>query len=198
MRSLPSVSVIVATRDRPELLRKAIESLQQQTLQDYEVVVADDGSWAPEDVEAVIPADPRYRLLRLPESAGPGAARNRAIEQARGQLVAILDDDDIAVPERLERQARILLEDLSIGLTFSAVQWFQGDGEPTGVFPGALASGRWPEEPDEVFRILYLESNKIPNTTVMFRRELFSRFRFRSGLELGRTGSFSFKWRLAA
>lgn len=185
MRSMPSVSVIVATRDRPELLRKAIESLQQQTWQDYEVVVADDGSRVPEDVEAVIPADSRFRLLRLPESAGPGVARNQAIEEARGQLVAILDDDDIAVPDTLERQARILLEDLSIGLTFSAVQWFRGEGEPTGVFPGALASGRWPEEPDEVFRILYLESNKIPNTTVMFRRELFSRFRYPEWTRIG-------------
>lgn len=185
MGSLPSVSVIVATRDRPELLRKAIESLQQQTWPDFEVVVVDDGSRVPQEVEAVIPADSRFRLLRLLEPAGPGAARNRGFEEARGGFVAILDDDDIATPERLERQAKVLLEDSSIGLTFSAVQWFRGEGEPTGVFPGALAGGRWPEDPGEVFQMLYLESNKIPNTTVMLRRELLSRFRYPEWTRIG-------------
>lgn len=132
-----------------------------------------------------MPADSRFRLLRLPSSRGPAGARNLGVEQARGQFIAVLDDDDIAVPERLERQARVLLEDSSIGLTFSAVQWFRGEGEPTGVFPGALAGGRWPEAPREVFRLLYLESNKIPNTTVMCRRELLSRFRYPEWTRIG-------------
>lgn len=132
-----------------------------------------------------MPADSRFRLLRLPSPIGPAGARNRGVEQARGQFIAVLDDDDLAVPDRLKHQAKILSRDCSIGLTFSAVQWFRGDREPTGVFPGALADGRWPEDPADVFRLLYLESNKIPNTTVMFRRELFSKFRYPEWTRVG-------------
>lgn len=174
----PCVSVIVATRNRPRLLRLALESLERQTWRDFEVIVVDDGSEVAGEVGAAIPADSRFRLLRLPHSLGPGAARNRGFEEARGQFIAILDDDDIAIPERLERQRALLIQGASVGLTFSTVQWFRGDMEPTSVFPGALARGRWPTEPHEVFRMLYLESNKIPNTTVMFRRELLQRFRY--------------------
>lgn len=185
MSDAPCVSVIVATRDRPLLLRQAIDSLLRQTLSDFEVLVVDDGSKFPDEVADAVPVDPRFRLLRLDIPRGPGGARNLGMREARGEFLAVLDDDDLAVPERLERQVAILRQQPSLGLTFSAVQWFRGEGEPTGVFPGALASGQWPDDPKAVFRLLYLESNKIPNTTVMFRREPFSRFRYPEWTRIG-------------
>lgn len=185
MRQPLSVSVIVATRDRPALLRQALESLEGQTRPDFEVLVVDDGSQSPEEVAAALPRDSRFRVIRLEQSKGPGGARNFGIREARGEFVAILDDDDLAVAERLEVQVSLLRREPKLGLTFSPVQWFRANQEPTGVFPGAAASGRWPEDPKDVFRLLYLESNKIPNTTVMFRRELLPRFRYPEWTRVG-------------
>lgn len=98
---LPLVSVITATRNRPAMLRRALESVGAQTFDDYEMVVADDGSEArwQEDYR-VIKEDfaPKLVFIHAREPgaprSGPGAARNRALERARGEFIAFLDDDD--------------------------------------------------------------------------------------------------------
>jgi glycosyltransferase involved in cell wall biosynthesis len=71
-----------------------------QTGVDVEVIVVDDGSPTP----LTLPAHPRLRVLRNDVSLGPAAARNRGIEEAAGRWTAMLDDDDIWVPEKIERQ----------------------------------------------------------------------------------------------
>lgn len=180
-----TVSVIVATRDRPSLLREALASLERQTFRDFEVLVVDDASEDRDGVERVIPRDPRFRLIRLERSAGPGGARNIGFELAKGDLLAVLDDDDVAVETRLARQVEALEAEASAGLVFSAVQWFRGEMQPTGVFPGVVANGRWPREAKDVFRLLYLESNKIPNTTVMFRRSALGKLRYPEWTRIG-------------
>lgn len=94
---LPLITVIVPTRDRPEMLRAALESLRKQRLTDWECVVVDDGGAVP----AVVPDDPRFRLIRSERSRGPAGARNIAIRSAVGTYVSLLDDDDEYPPEAL-------------------------------------------------------------------------------------------------
>lgn len=89
----PRVSVIVPTRDRPALLRDALESIRGQTYAHWEVLVVND---AGADVAAVVDAVPGdFRLIDLPQRRGPAAARNAGIRAARGSVVAFLDDDDL-------------------------------------------------------------------------------------------------------
>jgi glycosyltransferase involved in cell wall biosynthesis len=102
--SHPLVSVVVPTRDRNTLLKDALESVARQTYRNWEVIVVNDGG---EDIAGVINALPveaaaRISALRLSSPAGPGHARNRAIEAARGEIVAFLDDDDRYLPGHLE------------------------------------------------------------------------------------------------
>jgi GT2 family glycosyltransferase len=97
----PEVTVVTATRNRRDLLARALRSIARQTFQNYEAVVVDDGS--AEDARAEYPRlfaelGPRFRLL-TPTAAGetgsgPGTSRNRGIHAARGTFVAFLDDDD--------------------------------------------------------------------------------------------------------
>lgn len=98
----PLVSVITPVRNRPELVRRAIESVQQQTLSGWELVVVDDGSTddTPDVVAAMADADPRIRLVRA-EHRGVGAARNTGLEQASGEYVAFLDSDNTWRPDFL-------------------------------------------------------------------------------------------------
>jgi glycosyltransferase involved in cell wall biosynthesis len=89
----PRVSVIVPTRDRPAMLRDALESIRGQAYANWEVLVIND---AGTDVAAVVDRVPGdLRLIDLPHRRGPAAARNAGIRAARGSVIAFLDDDDM-------------------------------------------------------------------------------------------------------
>jgi len=94
----PRVSVVIPTY-RPVYLDVALESVRAQSYREFEIIVVDDGS--PQPVEPAVTDD--LVLVRQP-NAGPGAARNRGIEYARGDLIALLDHDDLWLPEKLARQ----------------------------------------------------------------------------------------------
>ena len=89
--SAPRVSVVVPTRDRPERLRRLLDSLAAQTVRDFEVIVVDDGS-----------VQPVPDAIRRAAPGGPSAARNDGWPRARAPLVAFVDDDCVATPGWLE------------------------------------------------------------------------------------------------
>ncbi len=86
-------------------LAEAIGSAQRQTLTDWELILVDDAS-VDDSVaiaQGLAETDPRIRVLVQPRNQGPAAARNRALDAARGDWVAIVDSDDVMQPLRLER-----------------------------------------------------------------------------------------------
>jgi glycosyltransferase involved in cell wall biosynthesis len=107
------VSVILPTYNRPEMLRQALVSLQSQTVATWEAVVVDDGDGSGVDLVRGL-ADERIRAL-MNEGKGQVVARNRAVEQAQGDIIAWLDDDDwwgdtnhlVRVLETLQKPALI-------------------------------------------------------------------------------------------
>ncbi len=104
----PSVSVIVATRDRPRLLRIALDSIRAQDYDgDIEALVVFDQS---EPDTAITDADPhrRVRTLRNTRTPGLAGARNTGAEAATGTLLAFCDDDDEWLPEKIRLQVRAL------------------------------------------------------------------------------------------
>jgi len=100
----PLVTVVIPTYARPERLRGCLAALARQTMaaDAFEVVVVDDGSPEPaRPPTADALAGPAVRVIRQ-ENAGPSAARNRGVQEARGQLVAFTDDDCLPTPTWLE------------------------------------------------------------------------------------------------
>jgi glycosyltransferase involved in cell wall biosynthesis len=104
----PKISVIVAVYNGARFITECLDSLWQQTWTDFECIVLDDGST--DETPALLAAvtDPRLRVLRNDVNQGVSAARNRAIAEARGEYLAILDADDLALPERFSRQVEFL------------------------------------------------------------------------------------------
>ncbi len=96
--TLPTFSVIIPTYNRAHTLPRAIESVLAQSFTDYELIVVDDGS---SDETAKILERYPIRMIRQPNS-GVSAARNRGIEAARGQIIALLDSDDEWKEEKLQ------------------------------------------------------------------------------------------------
>lgn len=102
----PLISVIIPTYNRSSLIARAVQCVLAQTYGRIETIVVDDGST--DDTEAVLKAfGSSIRYVRQ-ENAGPGAARNRGIVLAHGELVAFLDSDDSWAPAKIERQVRLI------------------------------------------------------------------------------------------
>ena len=110
-RAPARVAVIVPAYGVAHLVGEALESLQAQTMADWECVVVDDG--APDDVAAAVAPfldDSRITLLET-ENGGVSTARNRAIARTRAPLVALLDGDDMLRPDYLARTCAALEAD---------------------------------------------------------------------------------------
>jgi len=104
----PAVSVITPTLNRLAFLRRALESLVSQTYADFEAIVVVDGT-SPELAEFVEGhPDPRVRLVQRETTGGTAAARNAGLEFALGRYIGFLDDDDLWLPTKLERQVPLL------------------------------------------------------------------------------------------
>ena len=101
-----SVSVIIPTYNRLNLLREAIESVRRQTIQDIEIVVVDDGS--DESVSDRISAHGGKMRFARQENRGLNAARNVGLGMACGDFIALLDDDDLWLPFKTELQLAVM------------------------------------------------------------------------------------------
>ncbi len=99
---VPMVSVIVPTYNRPATLRRALESILEQTYRDFEIIVVNDNGTDVQDVIAALDHDGRINYVRHAVNRGLAAARNSGIGVARGRFLAYLDDDDRFYPEHLE------------------------------------------------------------------------------------------------
>jgi GT2 family glycosyltransferase len=100
----PTVSVIIPTTRRPELIGRAVASVIAQTMADLEIIVVVDGPNPETLVVLAGISDQRLRILQNDRPNGAGAARNLGAAQANGTWLAFLDDDDEWLPEKLERQ----------------------------------------------------------------------------------------------
>ena len=161
----PLVSVIVPTRNRPAMLRDALHSILNQTYQNREIVVANDGG------EPVAPVLQSMRVIDMKTSVGPAAARNAAIAAAKGEVLAFLDDDDRYLPGHLEQLVAALRAG-DAAFAYTTAELVQE----------RLADGRRSETGRQVFmgglrysRLLLLVRNFIPINTWGVRREAFAR-----------------------
>lgn len=126
----PLVSVLVPVHDGERFIGDTLDSALSQTYPSLEVVVVDDGSRdrTRAIVEARAAADPRIRLVTQANS-GVAAARNRALAEARGELIAPLDADDLWDPTKIERQVRRMTDaGNDTGLVYCWWVWIDDTG----------------------------------------------------------------------
>lgn len=104
----PLVSVVIPTYNRSRLLLETLQSVFAQTFRDFEVIVVNDGS-TDDTLEVLRRFGARVRVISQ-QNGGIGVARNRGIAEASGHYVALLDHDDLWMPEKLARQVQFLEE----------------------------------------------------------------------------------------
>lgn len=130
------VSVILPTYNRASELGKAMQSVLDQTYENLELIVVNDGST--DETEQVVRgfSDARVRLVQSEKNGGLAYARNMGIREARYDLLAFHDDDDLWKPEKLENQVRELLQsDHSTGFCYCEMSYIMLDGKTVHIVP---------------------------------------------------------------
>ncbi len=130
---LPRVTVCLVHHDRPALLSQALDSLRAQDYPNFEVVLVDDGSATQEAAAFLDQIEPEFascgwRILRQP-NLYLGAARNRAAQEAKGEFLLFMDDDNLAEPHEISTFVRIALRTDAAILT-TAQRNFEGKEKP--------------------------------------------------------------------
>jgi glycosyltransferase involved in cell wall biosynthesis len=127
LRENPKVSVIMNCLNCEKYLKEAIDSVYAQTYGDWEIIFWDNTS-TDGSAEIAKSYDGHLRYFRGEETIPLGAARNKALEQARGEFIAFLDCDDLWVPEKLGKQIPLFEGDSDLGLVFSDAIYFSDKG----------------------------------------------------------------------
>jgi glycosyltransferase involved in cell wall biosynthesis len=162
---MPPVTVVMAVYNAAPFLREAVASVLSQTYRDFELIAVDDSST--DESLAVLQSfdDPRIRIIRHATNMGASVSRNDAIAAARGEMIAIMDGDDVCVPARLERQVAFLDAHPSVGLV------------GCGIYDNINASGAvlytslLPEDNESIQRVL-MDKWCFLHSSILFRRVL--------------------------
>ncbi|MEC5397502.1 glycosyltransferase family 2 protein [Uliginosibacterium sp. H1] len=105
---MPSVSVVIPSYNRGHCVRESIDSVLQQSFQDFEIIVVDDASKDDTAQQVAAITDPRVRYIRHETNKGGAAARNTGIQASTAEYIAFLDSDDNWTPDKLAKQVAML------------------------------------------------------------------------------------------
>ena len=155
------VSVIVLARNSAATIRETIESLLRQTYPHLEILVVDGGSTDSTRDLVQSFADPRIRIVPQ-QGRGLGDARNLGVREARGNYVAYLDSDDVALPRRIETQLGFLQQHPDHAVVGSWLRLIDADS-------AEIATRRYVQNDHEI-RTAMATLNVLPNPGIMFRK----------------------------
>ncbi len=164
----PRVTLGIATFNRETYLAEAINSALEQDYEDFEVLVVDDGSTNPKIADVLAGfEDPRLRVVRHPSNRGIAAAYNTMISAGRGELIAMLGDDDICLPGRLSREVAIFDAHPDTGVVHGDAVVIDSQGAVT---------GRWDSRdftPAALMTAFFRSHNHLVDPTRMVHRRVY-------------------------
>ena len=161
----PKVSVLTPIYNtNPKHLRECIESILNQTFKDFEFIILSDSPDNKELDEIVKSySDDRIKYFKNEQNLGISATRNKLLDLAQGDYVAMFDHDDISVSTRLQKEVEYLDKNPEVGVVGANTEWFKPDG--------ASKIMTCPSE-DRDIRCVLTDDCYLAHTTVMLRREL--------------------------
>lgn len=156
-----------------EHLRPAITSMLAQTFRDFEFVLVDNGCGLGADALGEPGRDPRLRRVNLPRNEGISAGTNAGVAAARTGLIAIMDYDDLAVPDRLEKQLAVMKREPRLGVVSALADRIGADGK---TLPGRVFAFTDPA----AFFPYSLYAAPVIHPVALVRREVFEALPFRA------------------
>ena len=177
------VTAVIPTRGRARLVGRAVQTVLNQTYSNLEAVVVLDGPDAETTIALSGIADPRVRVVTLPQSAGGASARNVGVANARGEWIAFLDDDDEWLPGKIESQMA-LATSCDCAEPIVSCRFIARTGAVECIWPSRL-----PYAAESISDYLLVRGGLertegfIATPTILARRTLLSRVMFTSGLK---------------
>jgi len=167
MRELiPKVSVVIVTYNRPDYIPLAIQSVLDQTFQDLEILVVDNGVEKPAIKIVESFNDSRIKYLPQIKNTGCSGGKNVGIENARGEYVAFLDDDDVWLSEKLELQMEAFKKNPEAGFCFTAITEIRDKGETNSLVPEGFG---------DYFEFAMRKFNGFLSSTLLIKKEVFEK-----------------------
>ena len=167
---MPRVSILLTCFQHRRYLPAAVEGIRAQTFRDFETIALDDGSTDGSREWLADQGD--LRCVFNARNLGTYGTLNAGLRLATGELVAVLNDDDVWLPEKLERQVALLDAHPGVGLVHTGGGFIDGEGNAT---EGNPLGFRFPTfETGDILRGLVFE-NKIIASAALVRRECFDR-----------------------
>jgi len=161
----PFVSIIVTTYNRTKFLAETLDSILSQTFTNFEVIVVDNMSTDGTKECFDSPVDRRIKYFRNANKGVIAVNRNFGIRKARGEYIAFCDDDDIWLPEKLDRQVRLLEQHPNVALCYTHASSFSGDT--------VLAARVSRRNPHNTNYSQLLRGGFFPHSSVLIRSSVF-------------------------
>lgn len=165
----PLVSIILPTYNRADFLSRSVESVLNQTFSDFELIIVNDAST--DSSKEVIDTydDQRIIYLEHERNLGGSAARNTGIKAANGSFIAFQDSDDEWLPEKLEKQIKIMAEaPVSVGVIYTGFWRIRGDSKE--YIPGAANQVK-----EGNIHLELLKGNFVTTQAVLVKKECFQK-----------------------
>jgi len=179
----PKVSVIIPTYNRNELVLDAIDSVLEQTFQDFEIIIVDDGSTdnTKTHIENYQKNDARIKYV-FQKNQGVSIARNTGLKAAQGEYIAFLDSDDRFLIDKLEKQVSILDKHLDVGLVYGTILVENTITKKLGSWGHALAGSL---EKIEMHQKIYNRHLFFYIGTTLIRKEVIDNIKFDPRMKTG-------------
>ncbi len=163
----PEISVVMSVFKRYTYLKESIESILNQTFQNFELIIVIEKSEKQEEINKFIKEteDDRIIIINNKKKLGFAESLNVGIKNARGKYIARMDDDDISLPERLEKQYIFLENNHNIDILGTAVKQFMNKND---IY--------YPETDPEKVKAYTLINNQMFHPTIMMRKEIIEKY----------------------
>lgn len=162
----PLVSILMTSYNAEKFVSQSIDSILGQTYKNFELIVVDDGSKdrTYEILKNYEAKDERVRVFRLNSNRGPSSASERGLKETRGKLVARMDADDIAFPDRIEKQVRFFCQNPDVVIVGGQCILINEESK-------VIGQKQFPLKSKEIYKSLF-NINPIQHPTCMFNRDL--------------------------
>lgn len=160
----PSVSVVMPVFNGGPFLEGAINSILTQTFRDFEFIIIDDGS-TDQTIDVINRfKDRKIKLHQNPINIGNYASRNIGMKLARGRYICVMDADDVAFPNRLQRQFAHMELNPDVGICGSFIQVI-----PNGGVPNFVTN-------EDLLKVAFLSNNYCSHPSLFLRKEFLDRY----------------------
>ena len=171
---MPKVSVIIPAYNQAKYLEYTLNSVRNQTFEDWECIIVNDGSTdnTGEIAKKYVKMDSRFKYI-YQKNKGLAGARNTGLKHAKGDFIQFLDSDDLLVSTKLDKQISVLENDLEVDAVFCDPIEFWSEGYPNSEKTKIIKFGVW-EDPLKQF----ITASNFPIHSFLVKKEVFNRQKF--------------------